>query len=68
MGSGVLPLYHHPLFLSYPNAYVWSKSIVPFCPFEAYSLGSIEDHLTDALQVDFANKYIGGGALHRGCV
>ncbi|KAJ0093372.1 hypothetical protein Patl1_26685 [Pistacia atlantica] len=32
------------------------------------SLGSIEDHSTDALQVDFANKYIGGGALHRGCV
>ncbi|KAJ0093021.1 hypothetical protein Patl1_27107 [Pistacia atlantica] len=42
--SQVLPLYHHPLFLSYPDAYACSKSIVPLCPFEAYSLGSIEDH------------------------
>ncbi|KAJ0034640.1 hypothetical protein Pint_26047 [Pistacia integerrima] len=64
----VLPLDYHPLFISYPDADAWSKSAVPLCPFEAYSLGSIEDHSTDALQVDFANKYIGGGALHRGCV
>ncbi|KAJ0034416.1 hypothetical protein Pint_26034 [Pistacia integerrima] len=64
----VLPLDSRPLFISYPDADAWSKSAVPLCPFEAYSLGSIEDHSTDALQVDFANKYIGGGALHRGCV
>ncbi|KAJ0035467.1 hypothetical protein Pint_26429 [Pistacia integerrima] len=55
-----------PLYIL--EAYVWSKSIVPLCPFEAYSLGSIKDHPTNGLQVDFANKYIGGGALHRGCV
>ncbi|XP_031256537.1 poly(ADP-ribose) glycohydrolase 1-like [Pistacia vera] len=64
----VLPLDSRPLFISYPDADAWSKFAVPLCPFEAYSLGSIEDHSTDALQVDFANKYIGGGALHRGCV
>ncbi|KAJ0092645.1 hypothetical protein Patl1_26678 [Pistacia atlantica] len=64
----VLPLDSRPLFISYPDADAWSKSAVPLCPFEAYSLGSIEDHSTDVLQVDFANKYIGGGALHRGCV
>lgn len=28
----------------------------------------MEDHSGEALQVDFANKYIGGGALNRGCV
>lgn len=30
--------------------------------------GLIEDQLSDALEIDFANKYIGGGALHKGCV
>ncbi|KAL5702658.1 poly(ADP-ribose) glycohydrolase [Ranunculus cassubicifolius] len=30
--------------------------------------GLIEDQLCEALEVDFANKYIGGGALSRGCV
>ncbi|KAJ0093417.1 hypothetical protein Patl1_27044 [Pistacia atlantica] len=40
----------------------------PSYPSALLSLGSIEDHPTNALQVDFANKYIGGGALHRGCV
>ncbi|KAJ0093169.1 hypothetical protein Patl1_27079 [Pistacia atlantica] len=64
----VLPLDHHPLFLSYPDAYTWRKSIVPLYPFEAYSLGLIVDHPTNALQVDFAKRYIGSGALHRGCV
>ncbi|KAJ0092651.1 hypothetical protein Patl1_26672 [Pistacia atlantica] len=61
----VLPLDYRPLFISYLDADAWSKSAVPLCPL---SLGSIEDHSTDTLQVDFANKYIGGGALHRGCV
>lgn len=28
----------------------------------------IEDQSAEALEVDFANKYIGGGALSRGCV
>ncbi|CAI0428100.1 unnamed protein product [Linum tenue] len=30
--------------------------------------GLIEDQSDGALEVDFANKYLGGGALHRGCV
>lgn len=30
--------------------------------------GLIEDQSGEALEVDFANKYIGGGALNRGCV
>ncbi|TYJ51057.1 hypothetical protein E1A91_A01G252200v1 [Gossypium mustelinum] len=40
----------------------------PLCPFQVHSSGLIEDHAIEALEVDFANKYLGGGALHRGCV
>ncbi|PKI70697.1 hypothetical protein CRG98_008930 [Punica granatum] len=32
------------------------------------SSGLIEDHFAESLKVDFANKYLGGGALNRGCV
>lgn len=35
---------------------------------EVHRSGLIEDQLRDALEIDFANKYIGGGALHKGCV
>ncbi|PPD89722.1 hypothetical protein GOBAR_DD13368 [Gossypium barbadense] len=35
---------------------------------QVHSSGLIEDHAIEALEVDFANKYLGGGALHRGCV
>ncbi|XP_022743608.1 poly(ADP-ribose) glycohydrolase 1 isoform X1 [Durio zibethinus] len=66
----VLPLEHHPeqLCVSYPNADFWTKSTIPLCPFQVHSSGLIEDHSTGALEVDFANKYLGGGALNRGCV
>uniref|UniRef100_A0A166BS39 poly(ADP-ribose) glycohydrolase n=1 Tax=Daucus carota subsp. sativus TaxID=79200 RepID=A0A166BS39_DAUCS len=30
--------------------------------------GLIEDQTEEALEVDFANKYIGGGVLHKGCL
>ncbi|WVZ61242.1 hypothetical protein U9M48_011149 [Paspalum notatum var. saurae] len=33
-----------------------------------FSSGFIEDEEQEALQVDFANKYLGGGALSSGCV
>ncbi|XP_066316717.1 poly(ADP-ribose) glycohydrolase 1-like [Miscanthus floridulus] len=33
-----------------------------------FSSGFIEDEEQEALQVDFENKYLGGGALSRGCV
>ncbi|GKB54212.1 poly(ADP-ribose) glycohydrolase 1-like protein isoform X1, partial [Tanacetum coccineum] len=48
-----------------PKAESWSKSVVPLCPFEACSSGLIEDQMM-ALEVDFANKYLGGGALNKG--
>ncbi|CAH9101908.1 unnamed protein product [Cuscuta europaea] len=46
----------------------WSKSNVSLCSFEVFKSGFIEDQSREALEVDFANKYIGGGALSRGCV
>ncbi|KAL6517081.1 hypothetical protein OROHE_017787 [Orobanche hederae] len=52
----------------YPHADFWSKSTVSLCQLEVHTTGLIEDQLTEALEVDFANKYIGGGALSRGCV
>ncbi|KAH9782498.1 poly(ADP-ribose) glycohydrolase 1 [Citrus sinensis] len=64
----VLPQDRHPLFKSYPEADFWSKSVLPLCTFEVNSVGFIEEQSADALEVDFANKYIGGGALHRGCL
>lgn len=36
--------------------------------FEAVSEGTIEDSGNEMLQMDFANKYIGGGVLGQGCV
>uniref|UniRef100_A0A6N2K799 poly(ADP-ribose) glycohydrolase n=1 Tax=Salix viminalis TaxID=40686 RepID=A0A6N2K799_SALVM len=64
----VLPLEQLPLRVSYPEADFWSKSVVSLCPFEVHSTGFIEDQSNGALEVDFANKYLGGGALHSGCV
>eukprot|EP01083_Nonionella_stella_P068203 180888_1 len=44
-----------------------SNNVTPLCPFEFKVSGSIE-HCDNALQIDFANKYIGGGVLSSGCV
>ncbi|XP_057450173.1 poly(ADP-ribose) glycohydrolase 1-like isoform X2 [Lotus japonicus] len=64
----VLPLEDDYIHISYPNADVWSTSIIPLCRFEVHSSGLIEDQLSEAVEVDFANEYLGGGALRRGCV
>ncbi|XP_030941058.1 poly(ADP-ribose) glycohydrolase 1-like isoform X1 [Quercus lobata] len=64
----VLPLEHLPQCISYPKAEFWSNSVIPLCCFEVQNSGLIEDQSSEALEVDFANKFIGGGALHRGCV
>ncbi|CAA2959138.1 poly(ADP-ribose) glycohydrolase 1-like [Olea europaea subsp. europaea] len=64
----VLPLTNSPSHISSPKANFWSKSSVSLCHFEVHSSGLIEDQPAEALEVDFANKYIGGGALFRGCV
>ncbi|KAM3318265.1 hypothetical protein ACQJBY_035788 [Aegilops geniculata] len=54
--------------VTYPDSDAWMKSSVPLCPFRVISSGLIEDEEEEALEVDFANKYLGGGALSRGCV
>ncbi|CAN8315614.1 unnamed protein product [Cochlearia groenlandica] len=46
----------------------WSNSDLSLCTFKVHSSGLIEDQSNNALEVDFANKYLGGGALNRGCV
>ncbi|KAI4322041.1 hypothetical protein L6164_021766 [Bauhinia variegata] len=64
----VLPMVVDPLYTSYPNADFWRTSVIPLCRFEVRSSGFIEDQSSEAVEVDFANKYLGGGALGRGCV
>ncbi|TKY71116.1 Poly(ADP-ribose) glycohydrolase 1 [Spatholobus suberectus] len=64
----VLPFKNDSIHISYPDANFWSTSVIPLCKFEVHSLGLIEDQSSGAVEVDFANKYLGGGALGRGCV
>ncbi|XP_038711259.1 poly(ADP-ribose) glycohydrolase 1-like isoform X1 [Tripterygium wilfordii] len=74
----VLPYGQYLSCISYPDAEFWSKSATLLCPFEVvqinycfllvHSRGFIEDQTREALEVDFANKYLGGGALRYGCV
>ncbi|XP_057781233.1 poly(ADP-ribose) glycohydrolase 1-like [Salvia miltiorrhiza] len=64
----VLPLKNSRSHIAYPEPDFWSKSTVSLCQFKVHNSGLIEDQSVEALEVDFANKYIGGGALSRGCV
>eukprot|EP00741_Cyanophora_paradoxa_P008000 tig00001234_g7739.t1 len=49
---------------------VWEASDRPLggCRVDVSTEGTIEDSAPGALHVDFANRFIGGGALSRGCV
>ena len=49
------------------NAF-WSGSSAPLCPLTVIADGAIEDLGQEFLQVDFANRMLGGGALSTGCV
>ncbi|GFQ04719.1 probable poly(ADP-ribose) glycohydrolase 2 [Phtheirospermum japonicum] len=66
----VLPLKNNPSSsIVCPEVDFWSKSNISLCRFKVHTSGLIEDQSSEeALEVDFANKYIGGGALRRGCV
>ncbi|KAK7308883.1 hypothetical protein RJT34_05194 [Clitoria ternatea] len=64
----VLPFENDSVHISYPDAGFWALSVVPLCRFEVHSSGLIEDQSSGAIEVDFANKFLGGGALRRGCV
>ncbi|XP_046667281.1 poly(ADP-ribose) glycohydrolase-like isoform X4 [Homalodisca vitripennis] len=46
----------------------WSKATNRLPNMYVSSTGTIEDEGTNMLQVDFANRFIGGGVLGRGCV
>uniref|UniRef100_A0A6V7LA66 poly(ADP-ribose) glycohydrolase n=1 Tax=Bracon brevicornis TaxID=1563983 RepID=A0A6V7LA66_9HYME len=46
----------------------WDKLNIPLPPLHITSKGTIETEGAGLLQVDFANKYIGGGVLNWGCV
>lgn len=47
---------------------VWSKSPSKLCGLHVRSKGLIEDEGKGMLQIDFANKFIGGGVLSSGMV
>lgn len=46
----------------------WSSSIKTMSEVKIMSEGGIEDFVPNSIQVDFANEFIGGGALLDGCV
>ena len=46
----------------------WDQCMKPFTAMHITSSGCIEDDGHGMLQVDFANKYVGGGVLSYGCV
>lgn len=64
----ILPAEYHTSSTTAHDADFWSKSDISLCAFKVHSSGLIEDQSDNALEVDFANKYLGGGALNRGCV
>ncbi|XP_061171458.1 uncharacterized protein LOC133180985 [Saccostrea echinata] len=51
-----------------PTIDTWLNSDCDLCPFSVQHEGQIEDSVPEAIEVDFANKYIGGGVLGRGRV
>ncbi|KAH0708329.1 hypothetical protein KY284_009756 [Solanum tuberosum] len=64
----VLSLEYSPSCIPYPKEKLWSQSNISLCHFEISVSGLIEDQSREAIEVDFANMYLGGGALVRGCV
>ncbi|XP_076460109.1 poly(ADP-ribose) glycohydrolase-like isoform X2 [Babylonia areolata] len=50
------------------GSYSWLHSSESLTDLHVSSAGTIEDNGTGMLQVDFANKYLGGGVLNTGCV
>jgi len=46
----------------------WEESDIQLTALQVHPQGTIEDDGTEMLQVDFANKIIGGGVLGHGCV
>jgi len=59
--------FHRQVFdeIDFPD---WEKSSTPLKELTTFPTGTIEDDGIGMLQVDFANKVIGGGVLGYGCV
>ncbi|XP_019101383.1 PREDICTED: poly(ADP-ribose) glycohydrolase 1-like [Camelina sativa] len=53
---------------AFPDEGFWRNSTVKLCPVVVHTSGLIEDQSVETLEVDFANKNLGGGALRKGCV
>eukprot|EP00249_Psilotum_nudum_P021507 c28133_g1_i2 orf=76-1968(+) len=51
-----------------PDYSFWNESVALLCPFKIFEKGMIEDEKLEAVEVDFANVYLGGGVLFSGCV
>lgn len=60
----VLPLPSHKVM----EPAFWRDSHTALCSFESLDEGIIEDAGWEYAQVDFANKFLGGGVLRMGCV
>ncbi|KAA3681438.1 poly(ADP-ribose) glycohydrolase, partial [Paragonimus westermani] len=65
--AGVVTYTRRHLGAQVPN---WAESICSFDQLRIHisSTGTIEEAGFDTLQVDFANRYLGGGVLNSGCV
>ncbi|XP_076454449.1 poly(ADP-ribose) glycohydrolase-like [Babylonia areolata] len=50
------------------DSHKWASSMDNLTQLHVSSTGTIEDNGRGMLQVDFANKYLGGGVLGHGCV
>lgn len=66
----VLSLEKNSVMIALPTADFWSNSVSPLCKFKVFHTGRIEDHQDPAgsLEVDFADKYLGGIVLTDGCL
>uniref|UniRef100_A0A1I7ZQ88 poly(ADP-ribose) glycohydrolase n=2 Tax=Steinernema glaseri TaxID=37863 RepID=A0A1I7ZQ88_9BILA len=64
MPNGVISIRRHVL----SENVRFSMRPEPLCNLVVHEDGRIEDTNNEMLEIDFANKYIGGGVLNEGCV
>ncbi|KNA08296.1 hypothetical protein SOVF_163820, partial [Spinacia oleracea] len=64
----VLSLEQNPSVVPLPSPEFWANSVTPLCKFKVFPTGKIEHHPPGASEVDFADEFIGGLVLTKGCV
>ncbi|XP_021774871.1 poly(ADP-ribose) glycohydrolase 1-like [Chenopodium quinoa] len=64
----VLSPEQNPSVVPLPSTDFWANSAAPLCEFKIFPTGKIEHHPPGSLEVDFADEYIGGLVLTKGCV